>query len=155
MDRTERLRELFLPALEEMNVKLYDLVYKSNGREHTLEVSIMNQDGSMDLDTCAAASEKLSEILDREDLIAEKYTLEVCSPGAERKIKDLDELDEMKGEYIYVRLKHPFKKMLELTGEILDVKDGLITLEYRDKAAKRKAEFTKENIDYIRLAVRI
>ena len=68
---------------------------------------------------------------------------------------DLDELDEMKGEYIYVRLKHPFKKMLELTGEILDVKDGLITLEYRDKAAKRKAEFTKENIDYIRLAVRI
>ena len=26
------------------------------------------------------------------------------------------------------------------------MKDGLITLEYRDKAAKRKAEFTKENI---------
>lgn len=155
MDRTEHLRELFLPVLEEMEVRLYDLVYRTNGREHTLEVSIMKKDGSMDLDTCAAVSEKLSEVLDKEDLIAEEYTLEVCSPGAEREIKDLDELDGMKGEYVYVRLKHPFKKMLEFTGEILSVEDGLITLEYRDKAARRKAEFTKEDIDYTRLAVRI
>lgn len=155
MDRTEHLRELFLPVLEEMEVRLYDLVYRTNGREHTLEVSIMKKDGSMDLDTCAAVSEKLSEVLDKEDPIAEEYTLEVCSPGAEREIKDLDELDCMKGEYVYVRLKHPFKKMLEFTGEILSVEDGLITLEYRDKAARRKAEFTKEDIDYIRLAVRI
>lgn len=155
MDRTEHLRELFLPVLEEMEVRLYDLVYRTNGREHTLEVSIMKKDGSMDLDTCATVSEKLSEVLDKEDPIAEEYTLEVCSPGAEREIKDLDELDGMKGEYVYVRLKHPFKKMLEFTGEILSVEDGLITLEYRDKAARRKAEFTKEDIDYIRLAVRI
>lgn len=155
MDRTEHLRELFLPVLEELDVRLYDLVYRTNGREHTLEVSIMKKDGSMDLDTCAAVSEKLSEVLDKEDPIAEEYTLEVCSPGAEREIKDLDELDDMKGEYVYVRLKHPFKKMLEFTGEILSVEDGLITLEYRDKAARRKAEFTKEDIDYIRLAVRI
>lgn len=155
MDRTEHLRELFLPVLEEMEVRLYDLVYRTNGREHTLEVSIMKKDGSMDLDTCAMVSEKLSEVLDKEDPIAEEYTLEVCSPGAEREIKDLDELDVMKGEYVYVRLKHPFKKMLEFTGEILSVEDGLITLEYRDKAARRKAEFTKEDIDYIRLAVRI
>lgn len=155
MDRTEHLRELFLPVLEEMEVRLYDLVYRTNGRDHTLEVSIMKKDGSMDLDTCAAVSEKLSEVLDKEDPIAEEYTLEVCSPGAEREIKDLDELDGMKGEYVYVRLKHPFKKMLEFTGEILSVEDGLITLEYRDKAARRKAEFTREDIDYIRLAVRI
>lgn len=155
MDRTEHLRELFLPVLEKMEVRLYDLVYRTNGREHTLEVSIMKKDGSMDLDTCAAVSEKLSEVLDKEDPIAEEYTLEVCSPGAEREIKDLDELDGMKGEYVYVRLKHPFKKMLEFTGEILSVEDGLITLEYRDKAARRKAEFTKEDIDYTRLAVRI
>ena len=93
MDRTERLREMFLPVLEECNVRLYDLAFRTNGKEHTLEVSIMKSDGSMDLDTCAAVSEKLSEVLDREDPIAEEYTLEVCSPGAEREIRDLDELE--------------------------------------------------------------
>ena len=155
MDRTERLKEMFLPVLQQMDIRLYDLVYRNSGRERILEVSIMKQDGSMDLDTCAAVSEKLSEVLDREDPISEEYTLEVCSPGAEREIRDLSELDSMAGEYVYVRLKEPFKKMLEITGEIQNVENDVITLEYRDKAARRKAEFTKENIDFIRLAVRI
>ena len=155
MDRTERLKEMFLPVLQQMDIRLYDLVYRNSGRERILEVYIMKQDGSMDLDTCAAVSEKLSEVLDREDPISEEYTLEVCSPGAEREIRDLSELDSMAGEYVYVRLKEPFKKMLEITGEILSVENDLITLQYRDKAASRKAEFTRDNIDYIRLAVRI
>jgi len=80
----------------------------------------MKPDGTMDLDTCADISEKLSEILDANDPISEEYTLEVCSPGAEREIKDLSELTA--GQYIFVRLKEPFKSQLEFTGEILNVK---------------------------------
>ncbi len=155
MDRNERLKELFAPVFEQNNVKLYDLSWTRIGRDQTLQVAIMKPDGTMDLDTCAIVSDALSEILDREDPIVEEYTLEVCSPGAEREIKDLDELNTMAGEYVFVRLKHPFKKMLELTGEILEVNDDTVILEYRDKAVKRKADFTKDNIDFIRLAVRI
>ncbi len=155
MDRTERIKEMFEPILQQMDVRLYDLVYHTSGKEKILEVSIMKQDGSMDLDTCAAVSERLSEVLDENDPINEEYTLEVCSPGAEREIRDLGDLDDMAGEYVYVRLKEPFKKMLEITGEIQSVENDVVTLEYRDKAARRKAEFTKENIDFIRLAVRI
>lgn len=155
MDRTEQLKELFAPVFNECQVILYDLNWKSQGNEHILEVSIMKQDGSMDLDTCADVSEKLSELLDCEDPICEEYTLEVCSPGAEREIKDLSEVEHMQGQYVYVRLKHPFKKMLELIGEILDVTGGIIHLEYRNKAVKRVAEFPMEDIDLIRLAVKI
>lgn len=154
MDKIEHLKELFQPVFESNNVKLYELVFRNSGKDRTLEVSIMKPDGTMDLDTCAAVSESLSEILDQEDPINEEYTLEVCSPGAEREIKDLDEIQS--GLYVYVRLKHPFKKMLEFVGEILEVSDtGLITLAYRDKAATRKAEFTKDDIDYIRMAVKL
>ncbi len=154
MDKIEHLKELFQPVFESNNVKLYDLVFRNFGKDRTLEVSIMKPDGTMDLDTCAAVSEGISEILDREDPINEEYTLEVCSPGAEREIKDLDEIHS--GLYVYVRLKHPFKKMLEFVGEILEIsEEGLITLAYRDKAATRKAEFTKEDIDYIRMAVKL
>jgi len=154
MDKLEELKSLFQPVFDECEVKLYDLKW-IGGRDCTLEVAIMKKDGSMDLDTCAAVSEKLGEVLDNNDLINEEYTLEVCSPGAEREIRDLDELDTMSGSYVFVRLKEPFKKMMEFTGEILSVVDGEITLEYRDKAAKRKAVFTKDNIDFIRLAVKL
>ena len=55
----------------------------------------MHSDGSMDLDTCAEVSEKLSALLDAEEGFKEPYTLEVCSPGAEREIRDLKELEGM------------------------------------------------------------
>ena len=131
-----------------------EILTRIGGKENTLEVSIMKPDGSMDLDTCAEVSEQLSAILDEKDLISEEYTLEVCSPGAEREIRDPEELDRLAGKYVYVRLKEPFKKMLELTGEVKDIEGEVIHLEYRDKAARRVAEFTKSNIEFIRYAVR-
>jgi ribosome maturation factor RimP len=152
MDKTEELKQLFAPVFENTNVKLYEIKWIS-GKENTLEVSIMKEDGTMDLDTCADISEKLSEILDAKDPINEEYTLEVCSPGAEREIKDLNELAA--GQYVFVRLKEPFKNLLEFTGEIESVEGTTVTLKYRDKAAKRKAVFEKENIDLIRMAVKI
>jgi ribosome maturation factor RimP len=115
----------------------------------------MKKDGSMDLDTCAEVSEKISEILDQKDPVQGEYTLEVCSPGAEREIRDLNELDHMAGSYVFVRFNEPVKKMSEVTGEIESVEDGVITLAYRDKAAKRSLTFTKDNIQFIRLAVKI
>ena len=152
MDKTEELKQLFAPVFENNSVKLYGIQW-IRGKENTLEGSIMETDGTVDIDTCADVSEKLSDILDANDPINEEYTLEVCSPGAEREIKDVNEL--AKGQYVFVRLKEPFKNLLEFTGEIESIEGNTVTLEYRDKAAKRKAVFEKENIDFIRMAVKI
>ncbi|MBQ3459895.1 MAG: ribosome maturation factor RimP [Solobacterium sp.] len=154
MDRLEKLKELFEPVFAESDVVLYEMKW-INDREHTLQISIMKKDGSMDLDTCADVSEKISEILDREDPIPEEYTLEVCSPGAEREIRDLNELLNMTGSYVYLRLSRPFKKMVELTGEISETTDGLIRLQYRDKAATRTAEIPLEDVEFARMAVKL
>ena len=154
MDRQQKLKELFEPVFKENDVVLYEMKW-INDRDHTLQVAIMRPDGSMDLDTCVLISEKLSEVLDKEDPIPEEYTLEVCSPGAEREIRDLKELLNMTGSYVYMRLNKPFKKMTEFTGEIKDVQDQTIFLEYRDKAAVRTAELPLEDVEFARMAVRI
>jgi ribosome maturation factor RimP len=153
MEITDTVRELIAPVLRAENVLLYDITWIRN--EHTLQISIMKEDGTMDLDTCAEVSEKISEVLDEKDPVQGEYTLEVCSPGAEREIRDLNELDHMAGSYVFVRFKEPVKKMNEVTGEIESVEDGEITLAYRDKAATRRMTFTRDNIQFIRLAVRI
>ncbi len=154
MDSIEKLKKMFEPVLSECSVQLYELKWLG-GKDKTLQVSIMKDDGTMDLDTCAEVSEKLGEVLDREDPISAEYTLEVCSPGAEREIHNLDELDHMIGEYVFVKLKNPVGKVQELTGEIVGSQDGLVTVSYRDKALTRKCEFSKDDIEFIRLAVRI
>lgn len=152
MEITQKLEAMLRPVLEAEGIRLYEIVWHSD--EHTLEISITRNDGSIDLDTCALVSDKISEVLDREDPIQCEYTLDVCSPGAEREIKDLNELDHMQGAYIYVELKDAVKGMTEVTGEIVSVDDGVIVFSYRDKAAVRKMEFSKENISFIRMAVK-
>ena len=154
MDRIERLTEMFRPVLDACEVTLYELKWL-DGKDRTLQVSIMKQDGTMDLDTCAAVSEKLSDLLDIEDPIDTEYTLEVCSPGAEREIRDRSELDHLTGAYVFMKLKEPVKKMSEITGEITNVTEETVTVEYRDKAARRSAEVGRDNIAFIRMAVRI
>ena len=154
MERTDKLKELFQPVFDEMGVRLYELKWIS-GSEKTLQVAIMKADGTMDLDTCADVSERLSEVLDEADPISEEYTLEVCSPGAEREIRDLSELDQLTGSYICVRLSEPFKSMNEITGELLEIDSETVTMSYRDKAATRKAIFPRKDIKSARMAVRI
>ena len=153
MDRIEQLTAMFQPVLDACDVVLYELKWLG-GKEATLQVSIMKPDGTMDLDTCASVSEKLSDLLDAEDPIDEEYDLEVCSPGAEREIRDRSELDRMTGAYVYMKLSEPVKKMSEITGEITAVTDSTITVEYKDKAVKRTADVERSNIAFIRMAVR-
>ncbi len=152
MENTKKITEVIQPILDKNDVQLYEIVWMSN--EKNLQISIMKKNGSIDLDTCAVVSEQISEALDTLNTITEEYTLEVCSPGAEREIKDLDELDTMQGAYVFVQFKQAVKSMTEVTGEITAIDNGVITLSYRDKAAKRSLEFSKENIHFIRMAVK-
>ncbi len=153
MKDIERLKAIFMPILTEMDVQLYDLAWVQNGKERTLQVSIMRPDGSMDLDTCASVSERLSQKLDEADEEEGAYTLEVCSPGAERTIYDLAELKTL--PYVHVHLKQPIDGSPAFTGQVVAYEEHNVTLSYRDKAATRQVHFTAADIDWIRHAVKI
>ena len=149
----DKLKEIFVPILKEMNIDLYELEW--HGNEKTLQVVITNKENKVDLDACVLASEALGKALDEDDLIENEYTLEVCSPGAEREIKDINELKDLKGSYVLVKLKEPHKSFNEIKGEIIDTSENSVTIEYRDKAATRKAELELVNISFARFSVRI
>ncbi|MBQ9047121.1 MAG: ribosome maturation factor RimP [Solobacterium sp.] len=154
MSTIEHLKQLFDPVFRECGVILYELKWTGSGKDRTLEVAIMREDGSMDLDTCAEVSEKLSDILDSSDISEAAYTLEVCSPGAEREIRDLKELSTMDQPYVYVRLKHPAAKMIEITGTVTAYDGETITMSYRDKAAAKSVAFPADDVEFMRLAVK-
>ena len=154
MEQIDRLKDMLCPVFESCNVKLYEMKWTGTGKNRTLEVAITKNDGTMDLDTCALVSEKISEVLDKDTSLSDAYTLEVCSPGAEREIKDLNELKQMNEPYVYVKFKNPVNKLSEVTGTIVSYSDDLIELSYRVKQATKKMEFTASDIAFIRLAVK-
>lgn len=156
MDQISRLKEKISECLQVENiVTLYDVKWVQDGVMKVLQVSVMKLDGSIDIDTCASASATISEMLDVEDMISFEYYLEVCSPGAERELRDNDEILAALNEYIYIKFINPKEGMDEIKGYLREVKEGSLLVEYMDKAVKRKKEVEKDNIKLIRLSVKI
>lgn len=155
MNQIEEITKLIQPILAEFKVELYECGWHKSGKSKILQIAIMHEDGEMDIDTCQEVSEKISLLLDEhEDMIPFEYFLEVCSPGAERKLRSHEEIVHAVGKHIYVKLKHPIKNMNEIIGDLLECGEEGLKIEYADKAVKRKVTISEDEIEMIRLAVK-
>src|SRR5512136_728888 len=82
----EKVTDIAESILRSFDMELVDLEYTKEGRQMVLRLYI-DKAGGITLDDCASVSRELSAILDVEDVVAEKYTLEVSSPGLNRPLK--------------------------------------------------------------------
>lgn len=80
---SEALRAMVKEGLKGTEFELVDLEYKGKGPRAILRVFV-DKEGGVTVDDCARVSHMLSELLDTEDLIPYRYTLEVSSPGEGR-----------------------------------------------------------------------
>lgn len=155
MSQISLLKEKIEAEISNQDVILYDVKWVQEGKMRILQVSIMREDGTMDIDTCAEMSSLIGDMLDREDLISSEYYLEVCSPGAERELRSEEEIIKAVNEYIYIKFKNPKEGMDEIKGYLREVKEDGYLVEYMDKAVKRKKVIDKDNVALIRLSVLI
>jgi len=77
---------LVQPILDSMGLELVELEFKKVGRSFVLRLFI-DKAGGVTMDDCADVSRELSLLLDVEDCIPGRYTLEVSSPGLDRPLK--------------------------------------------------------------------
>ena len=155
MENTKNIEMVIEPILQKMNLHLYEIGWHKENQMTILRVALMKDDGTIDIDTCAAVSEQISEVLDERDLIAHEYFLEVCSPGAERELKSDADIRSALNEHVYVKYKNPKAGRSEITGTLLYADDQVLEISYMDKAVKRQAKIERGNIALIRLAVKI
>lgn len=155
MDVLKQIKEMCEQILTPEAIQLYDVSWQQEGKNRILQIAIMRADGSMDIDTCALMSEAISLKLDEMDIVSGEYFLEVCSPGAERELKNEEQIRGALNEYVYVKLRDPKAGLDAVKGYLRSVEETQIEVEYMDKAVKRKAVIEKSNIAYIRLSVKI
>lgn len=155
MDQEAKIREGILPLLEEMQVKLYDITWTHEGKHKILQIAIEREDGSVDVDLCASVAEVIGAKLDEMDVISFEYMLEVCSPGAERKLRSVQEIKNAVGKYVYAKFKKTIGKLDEVKGTLISVEDNCCCIEYMDKTFKRQIKVNIDDCSLIRLAVKI
>lgn len=79
----EKIKELVARVLEGTNISLVDIEMKGIDKPSLLRIYI-DKPGGVTIDDCARVSREVSDLLDIEDIINHKYTLEVSSPGGRK-----------------------------------------------------------------------
>ncbi|MGL5915384.1 MAG: ribosome maturation factor RimP [Culicoidibacterales bacterium] len=149
----EKTLKLVSPILAEKSLTLYDIEYVKEGNDYFLRIYIDGPNG-IDLDICVDVSEAVSLVLDEADFIEEVYFLEVSSPGAERPLRSLEEVQAAVGEHVYMKMRKPVNGIEAFQGDLTEVTDGVITIHYLDKTRKKVVSFPYENVRKARLAVK-
>ena len=87
-DLSQALEDIVITELDALSFDLVELRRGGTRSRPVFDVRIDRRDGSkVTVDDCARASRAIEARLDADDAIAERYVLEVSSPGAERPLK--------------------------------------------------------------------
>lgn len=101
-DVTKQVEDLAQPLVSSLGMELVELEYKREGRHMVLRLFI-DKEGGVTLDDCAAVSRELSAVLDVEDIIPGRYSLEVSSPGLNRPIKTRSDYERYTGRLVKIK----------------------------------------------------
>lgn len=121
----QQISSLASDVCNELGVLLYDIEFIKEGKNQVLRVYIDKEPNGIFIDDCESTSKRLSEILDEKDLIKTQYTLEVSSPGVERKLKQDWHFKKAIGKDIVVSLYSPLNNKKSLTGKLVSYEDTL------------------------------
>lgn len=119
----EQVEAIVTPITDELQLELVDIAFEKEGPNWFLRIFI-DKDGGVDIDECAAVSEKVSEKMDENDPITQNYFLEVSSPGAERPLKKEQDFENAVSKYVHVTSYEPIdgrkmwkERLLVMTGQ--------------------------------------
>ncbi len=154
MELLDKIKVIIEPILQNNDVYLDDIEYVQDKGEWYLRIFIEKNEGYLDMDTCVAVSEAISQKMDEEDLIQNEYYLEVSSPGIEKPLKTFEQVKNSIGKYVYAKLYNPIAGMDEIEGHIKTIENEMIEFEYLVKNIKKKVKIDYNNIKFIRLAVK-
>ncbi|GMQ91494.1 MAG: ribosome maturation factor RimP [Gammaproteobacteria bacterium] len=93
-----------------------------------LRVYIDSADGIM-LNDCEKVSRQLSALLDVEDPISGRYTLEVSSPGLDRPLMKLEDFQRFEGEEARIKVGRAVLGRRNFTGRLRGIEGETVLLE--------------------------
>lgn len=120
-----------------IGVDIVDIEFLGGGRHRVLRIYI-DKDGGVTHSDCEAMSTQLSEVLDAGDLIpGGQYTLEVSSPGVERKLTRPRDFEKSVGKKVKVVLREAISGGETWIGTLQGFAEDVLTVETADGKTAR------------------
>jgi len=99
-----------------------------NGPKAVLRLIVDGPEG-VTLDQCSTVSRQASALLDVGDPIRHAYTLEVSSPGLDRKLYSAEDYTQFAGRRVKVKMAPGFREYRTVAGELLGIDSGLVQVQ--------------------------
>ena len=123
MDLEEPIAALLVP----LGLSLYDLEMSAG----TLSV-VVQREGGVTLDDVTEANRAISRWLDENDPIPGRYTLDVSSPGLERRLRTPAQFASARGEVVTLREHRDGAPTRRLEGVLVEANEDWLTLDDRE-----------------------
>ena len=137
MDIVQKVTQIIEPTLADMGFALVRVLYQGADTNNTLQIMVERSDYSaMQADDCEKISRSLSAILDVEDVIANRYLLEVTSPGIDRPLVKLSDYERFKGREAKIETLIPVDGRKRFKGTLQGVDGDLIVMNFDGQELK-------------------
>ena len=110
----DHITEFLKRPIEQLGYELVE-VNISGSKNPTLQIMIERKDrNNISLRDCEKVSRSLSTLIDVGDLISDQYTLEISSPGVERKLNSLKDYERFTGKDALIQLRVPINNVKKI-----------------------------------------
>ncbi len=140
----EKVREIAERVGASEGIEIVEVQLLGGGQQRLLRIFIDKPEGVTHGD-CETISHNVGTILDIEDVIpGERYTLEVSSPGVERKLSKPRDYERFTGQKIKVTLREPVENQRRWEGTLAAFEGTKVTLE---AAPGRTIQFDLDQVE--------
>ncbi len=122
-----KIERSLLPGAQALGLEL--VAVELAGGDQTILRVYIDKEGGVSIQDCAKASHQFSAILDVEDPISSRYTLEVSSPGLDRPLAKPEHFKAVIGHEIKIKMASSVVGRKRFKGELKSANEELIVLE--------------------------
>ncbi len=124
---SDQIEEMIEPLVNGLGCQLWGIEKLSQGKYSVLKIYI-DADKGIEVDDCARISRQVSALLDVEEPFKGNYTLEVSSPGLDRRLFKLDQFESYKGAQVKLSLRRPYEGRRRFIGILCGIEEEDVVL---------------------------
>lgn len=146
----DKINELSERAATGTGIEIVEIQLRGAGKARLLRVYIDKPEGVTHGD-CELISERLGALLDAEDAVLDEgYTLEVSSPGVERKLSKPRDFERVVGQKIRLTLREAIDGQQRFEGKLTGFAGDVLELEIAPEHTLRipREQVQKANLKF-------
>jgi ribosome maturation factor RimP len=143
----DKVREIVERVAGSSGLEVVDVELRGGGKARMLRL-VIDKSGGVTHEDCASMSREVGTILDVEDVIpGASYTLEVSSPGLDRKLSKAADFERFVGSRVKVTTYAPVDGGRHFEGKLEAFAEGKLTIDVSASKKKPKAEPAAKKIE--------